>query len=115
MHMNSGNWRRHVASSLVIIAMVGLAFGSSKPDKDSSSTSPPPPEKPSTPDVSGDRTITGENFVGCTSKDDNDKLTEYAVQKDYEAFNRYLALRCLLYTSDAADEEDSVDLGGRRI
>ena len=27
-----------------------------------------------------------------------------------------LALRpCLLYTSDAADEEDSVDLGGRRI
>src|SRR5674536_102274 len=24
-------------------------------------------------------------------------------------------LSCLLYTSDAADEEDSVDLGGRRI
>src|SRR5665648_1262688 len=23
-------------------------------------------------------------------------------------------IRCLLYTSDAADEEDSVDLGGRR-
>eukprot|EP00658_Telonema_sp_P-2_P063815 TRINITY_DN52614_c0_g1_i1.p1 TRINITY_DN52614_c0_g1~~TRINITY_DN52614_c0_g1_i1.p1 ORF type:complete len:115 (-),score=43.70 TRINITY_DN52614_c0_g1_i1:3-347(-) len=29
---------------------------------------------------------------------------------------RYLdSTRCLLYTSDAADEEDSVDLGGRRI
>src|SRR5664279_704650 len=33
---------------------------------------------------------------------------------------RYLIYRahlriCLLYTSDAADEEDSVDLGGRRI
>ena len=29
----------------------------------------------------------------------------------------YLALRqiCLLYTSDAADERSSVDLGGRRI
>ena len=29
----------------------------------------------------------------------------------------YVLLRgtCLLYTSDAADEEDSVDLGGRRI
>ena len=26
-----------------------------------------------------------------------------------------LILHCLLYTSDAADEEDSVDLGGRRI
>eukprot|EP00658_Telonema_sp_P-2_P068104 TRINITY_DN5702_c0_g1_i7.p1 TRINITY_DN5702_c0_g1~~TRINITY_DN5702_c0_g1_i7.p1 ORF type:complete len:126 (+),score=51.71 TRINITY_DN5702_c0_g1_i7:78-455(+) len=25
------------------------------------------------------------------------------------------AVSCLLYTSDAADEEDSVDLGGRRI
>src|SRR5664280_2909664 len=25
-----------------------------------------------------------------------------------------LAITCLLYTSDAADEEDSVDLGGRR-
>ena len=27
----------------------------------------------------------------------------------------YLNFSCLLYTSDAADEEDSVDLGGRRI
>src|SRR5664280_3735133 len=27
----------------------------------------------------------------------------------------YGPLACLLYTSDAADEEDSVDLGGRRI
>ena len=27
---------------------------------------------------------------------------------------RFLSI-CLLYTSDAADEEDSVDLGGRRI
>ena len=26
-----------------------------------------------------------------------------------------ISLTCLLYTSDAADEEDSVDLGGRRI
>ena len=26
-----------------------------------------------------------------------------------------LARRCLLYTSDAADERSSVDLGGRRI
>eukprot|EP00658_Telonema_sp_P-2_P025847 TRINITY_DN20418_c0_g1_i1.p1 TRINITY_DN20418_c0_g1~~TRINITY_DN20418_c0_g1_i1.p1 ORF type:complete len:116 (-),score=31.96 TRINITY_DN20418_c0_g1_i1:126-473(-) len=26
-----------------------------------------------------------------------------------------MVVTCLLYTSDAADEEDSVDLGGRRI
>ena len=28
---------------------------------------------------------------------------------------RYRFLYCLLYTSDAADERSSVDLGGRRI
>ena len=31
------------------------------------------------------------------------------------ADERALALPCLLYTSDAADERSSVDLGGRRI
>src|SRR5665648_536586 len=30
-------------------------------------------------------------------------------------FEEYGPMGCLLYTSDAADEEDSVDLGGRRI
>eukprot|EP00656_Telonema_subtile_P032451 TRINITY_DN35636_c0_g1_i1.p1 TRINITY_DN35636_c0_g1~~TRINITY_DN35636_c0_g1_i1.p1 ORF type:complete len:158 (-),score=15.09 TRINITY_DN35636_c0_g1_i1:43-516(-) len=30
-------------------------------------------------------------------------------------FGQDFSLDCLLYTSDAADEEDSVDLGGRRI
>src|SRR5664279_2117782 len=29
--------------------------------------------------------------------------------------HQYQGMICLLYTSDAADEEDSVDLGGRRI
>src|SRR5664279_6235079 len=32
-----------------------------------------------------------------------------------EDVERRSARSCLLYTSDAADEEDSVDLGGRRI
>ena len=32
--------------------------------------------------------------------------------QSYFFFNYFF---CLLYTSDAADEEDSVDLGGRRI
>src|SRR5664279_3444133 len=31
------------------------------------------------------------------------------------ASRKALSCICLLYTSDAADEEDSVDLGGRRI
>eukprot|EP00658_Telonema_sp_P-2_P075770 TRINITY_DN65512_c0_g1_i1.p1 TRINITY_DN65512_c0_g1~~TRINITY_DN65512_c0_g1_i1.p1 ORF type:complete len:117 (-),score=53.07 TRINITY_DN65512_c0_g1_i1:49-399(-) len=32
-----------------------------------------------------------------------------------KAFPLAVCYTCLLYTSDAADEEDSVDLGGRRI
>ena len=32
-----------------------------------------------------------------------------------EEFNRAMFGDCLLYTSDAADERSSVDLGGRRI
>ena len=36
--------------------------------------------------------------------------------KNYKQILRtHWVLICLLYTSDAADEEDSVDLGGRRI
>src|SRR5665648_1279473 len=36
----------------------------------------------------------------------------YGMHKDPQS-RKYMI--CLLYTSDAADEEDSVDLGGRRI
>src|SRR5664279_6529384 len=41
-----------------------------------------------------------------------------AGDSSYSTWNTALPARmndCLLYTSDAADEEDSVDLGGRRI
>ena len=40
------------------------------------------------------------------------------IVRDWDVWNGQLTERrqiCLLYTSDAADEEDSVDLGGRRI
>ena len=41
---------------------------------------------------------------------------EYAVWADWNAISSYGAyMSCLLYTSDAADERSSVDLGGRRI
>src|SRR5674536_374826 len=36
-----------------------------------------------------------------------------AARAEGMTYNRFIS--CLLYTSDAADEEDSVDLGGRRI
>src|SRR5674536_89287 len=38
-----------------------------------------------------------------------------AVPSPGEARADWAIIACLLYTSDAADEEDSVDLGGRRI
>jgi hypothetical protein len=40
-----------------------------------------------------------------------------AVENDWSSFRNTasLAYICLLYTSDAADELDGVDLGGRRI
>ena len=40
------------------------------------------------------------------------RICKYAV---HLRLIRPMELSCLLYTSDAADEEDSVDLGGRRI
>eukprot|EP00656_Telonema_subtile_P009737 TRINITY_DN145_c0_g1_i2.p1 TRINITY_DN145_c0_g1~~TRINITY_DN145_c0_g1_i2.p1 ORF type:complete len:104 (-),score=15.92 TRINITY_DN145_c0_g1_i2:37-348(-) len=40
--------------------------------------------------------------------------TEVALEADLEVVKAQ-SPACLLYTSDAADEEDSVDLGGRRI
>ena len=37
-------------------------------------------------------------------------------EKDWQQFKSDAELKiCLLYTSDAADERSSVDLGGRRI
>ena len=40
----------------------------------------------------------------------------YGLQRAFKiAGAKYLVMSCLLYTSDAADERSSVDLGGRRI
>src|SRR5665648_1301873 len=55
--------------------------------------------------------IQGENA------DDVKKVADYALSNSDERNEIKLSAPwgCLLYTSDAADEEDSVDLGGRRI
>ena len=41
--------------------------------------------------------------------------TSYTESEFPYHFCKRVVYHCLLYTSDAADEEDSVDLGGRRI
>eukprot|EP00656_Telonema_subtile_P026119 TRINITY_DN2809_c0_g1_i3.p1 TRINITY_DN2809_c0_g1~~TRINITY_DN2809_c0_g1_i3.p1 ORF type:complete len:103 (+),score=17.38 TRINITY_DN2809_c0_g1_i3:73-381(+) len=43
------------------------------------------------------------------------KRARGATYRDQASLYFRLPHTCLLYTSDAADEEDSVDLGGRRI
>ena len=44
------------------------------------------------------------------------EASQYQAELDRDTADAVTDIRnCLLYTSDAADEEDSVDLGGRRI
>ena len=49
--------------------------------------------------------------LGITTSVSPEVLREYLDKNDVDA----VFLTCLLYTSDAADERSSVDLGGRRI
>src|SRR5664280_3741986 len=45
----------------------------------------------------------------------SDRLENHGISRVFSSVISVLIIVCLLYTSDAADEEDSVDLGGRRI
>ena len=58
--------------------------------------------------ANGSATVTGTN-VGATDTED------FGNPNVWEAFSIDTCSTCLLYTSDAADERSSVDLGGRRI
>ena len=51
-------------------------------------------------------------FAGAVATDQADLFT--GIEGDIGAVEQHLGA-CLLYTSDAADERSSVDLGGRRI
>src|SRR5664279_5603018 len=55
----------------------------------------------------------GDALVGQGKYDLAIKDFEESIKLNPNYFKTYN--NCLLYTSDAADEEDSVDLGGRRI
>src|SRR5664280_2433951 len=54
------------------------------------------------------------DFIASHLEDQSDLIAERVTQLGGVA-NGTARQACLLYTSDAADEEDSVDLGGRRI
>ena len=64
----------------------------------------------------------GWQFISPTSELRPDRFQKPVRSADGEkplicfgSFQDYLGKNCLLYTSDAADERSSVDLGGRRI
>ena len=54
---------------------------------------------------------------GAILLSENSSLFSPISQLNYEFYTdkNALATHCLLYTSDAADERSSVDLGGRRL
>ena len=52
-------------------------------------------------------------MIGSIRLDGTTTCMTIAGATDTEVFRAYVG--CLLYTSDAADERSSVDLGGRRI
>ena len=56
----------------------------------------------------------GERF-GITFSGEAEVLIIERIIADAEGCVRFEDVGCLLYTSDAADERSSVDLGGRRI
>eukprot|EP00658_Telonema_sp_P-2_P004727 TRINITY_DN1175_c0_g1_i11.p2 TRINITY_DN1175_c0_g1~~TRINITY_DN1175_c0_g1_i11.p2 ORF type:complete len:139 (+),score=44.91 TRINITY_DN1175_c0_g1_i11:33-449(+) len=57
----------------------------------------------------------GTNFVASGFLRRQAQLLPPGQQHDDKYLKIWQYCICLLYTSDAADEEDSVDLGGRRI
>ena len=52
---------------------------------------------------------------GYRTKPPADYVPRYLLQMQPEQKHAVVVDTCLLYTSDAADERSSVDLGGRRI
>ena len=58
-------------------------------------------------------TVIATNLSLIRSFDEKDRTRIEKIRGESQKIEKYID--CLLYTSDAADEEDSVDLGGRRI
>lgn len=76
---------RHSASLLLLAGLLGLAAGSGESD------SPGGGGTTQTPSPTGERRVSGDSWYGCKDREYHSKLTQYAVQKDSEAFKRALA------------------------
>ena len=57
-----------------------------------------------------------QRWISRALENDAQITVRFVEEEEGRELNKtYRSKDCLLYTSDAADEEDSVDLGGRRI
>jgi len=79
---------RHSASSLLLVFLAVLAFGSSNSGSRSSTSSRP---SRSAVTAGQDKQITDDHRFGCSDREYFEKLVSYAVQKDNQAFSRGLA------------------------
>jgi hypothetical protein len=96
---------KHVASGFLLAVLVALGIGSGESSAPSTpstaSAGSSAGANPSSSDSSG-KTITGDNFYGCTQREYFEKLIQFAVQKDADAFKTGLAAgiatgRCTLF------------------
>lgn len=85
--MNLGIMLKHLASFLVLIALIVLAVGSS----DSGSNGGSSRSGESSVTTGSEKRISGDNWFGCTDRKYFEKLVDYAVQKDEQAFKQALA------------------------
>jgi len=93
--MNIKHSWQHFLSVIIITILITLAMGSS--DSGGSSV---------TPGV-GTISYTGR-YVGCISREDHRKLTNYVVQKDKKAYERYLLAGLAAGTCTVFEKGESV-------
>ena len=86
---HSGHPWRHIASATIFGILIMLAIGSTDSGSSSSSISKKESQR-STSTISGQRTITGDDYIGAIARADHDRLTNYAIQQDLDAFRSFL-------------------------
>jgi len=102
--MNIRIMQKHLASFLVLIALIVLAVGSN--DSESNGGSSRSGESRVT--IESQKRISGDNWFGCIDRKHFEKLVDYAVQKDEQAFRRALAAGILAGTCTMFKDGEAV-------
>ena len=85
--MNIRVMLKHLASFLVLIALIVLAVGSDESGSNGGSST----SGASSLLIGSERRISGDHWFGCTDREYFDKLNDYVAQKDAQAFRKALA------------------------